>query len=131
MSQNSKYLQMLSIGCLVCILLSSPAAAWVKTRVNITSGGYDVMRNGIAEALSCVLQEANKLTENTGDLQSIRHYFTSEGFNAVVTLLQNTGFYTMESRYETNLLITADRKKYEVRNIDVREIGRASCRERV
>ncbi len=101
-------------------VMAPPASAWVRTRVNITYGGYDVMRNGIGDALSNVLQEANKLNENAGDIQNIRDYCTTEGFENLKTLILTTGLFTMENRYDTNLLVTADRKKYEVRNLNVR-----------
>ncbi|HPG82090.1 MAG TPA: hypothetical protein PKY55_02350 [bacterium] len=119
--QLDRTIILLTLICVVeiCVFPSS-AVGWVKTRVNLTQGGYDVMRNGIGDALSRVLQEANKISENVGDIQNIRDYCTAEGFDNLKTLIMTTGLFTMENRYDTNLLVTADRKKYEVRNLNVR-----------
>jgi len=108
------------IGLLATNFISpNLARAHVKTRVVLTSGGNQITRQTVAEALTAILQETNKLQEGKGNLDSVSQYCTDAGFKALKELVEKTGLFSTIREYRTRLLETAT-DRYEVRGLKVR-----------
>ncbi|MFQ5824502.1 MAG: hypothetical protein ACE5JB_10640 [bacterium] len=97
--------------------------AYVKSRVIIVSGGSIISRNHIGKALTAVIQEANKVKEGIGNVETVREYYTESGYEAFKNLVEKTNFYSTIPEYRSRLLETST-GHYEVRGIKVRvELG--------
>ena len=101
------------------LFLPNLTRAHVKTRVVLTSGGDQIARKTVSEALSRILQEANKLQEGKGNLDSVRQYCSDAGFKALKELVEKTGLFSTYPEYRTRLLETAT-DQYEVRGLKVK-----------
>lgn len=91
----------------------------VKTRVILVSGGNQVTLKNLSAALTAIIQEANKLQEGKGNVDSLRQYCTDAGFKALKELIDKTGFFSTIPEYRMRLLETAT-DHYEVRGLKVR-----------
>jgi len=111
----------LIISALLATAFIAPdlARAHVKTRVILVSGGNQITRKNLGAALTAIIQEANKLQEGKGDVDSLRQYCTDSGFKALKELIEKTGFFSTIPEYRMRLLETAT-DQYEVRGLKVR-----------
>jgi len=116
----ARMIYLLIIGWLMLNSLSSGLAyAQIKTRVTLIGGGNQIARKNVSEALSLILQEANKLQEKKGNLENVRPYCTEAGFKALKELVEKTGLFSTYTEYRTRLLETAT-DQYEVRGLKVK-----------
>jgi len=112
----------IKISSLFLILLplvltdSSTVSAQIKTRIELVRGGDPIMRKGISKVLTQTVQEINKTAEGEGEMDSIERYCTEEGYQALNSLVENTGFLTTAREYRLTLLGTPS-GNYEVRGI--------------
>lgn len=112
------YLPIVICGFLL-LLANSGIFAQTKSTVTITAGGDNITATETGKALSAVMQEANKVAEGKGDLESLQEYFTPPAFANFKELVANTGLFSAIPEYRLHLLQTPD-GKYEVRGIKVR-----------
>jgi len=106
-------------GLIILLLVSTSAISQTKTKVTLTYGGDLISRKKIGDALSAIIQEANKIALGYGDLENVHQYCTNEGFKSLKDLLHATGIFTTVREFKRHLLITPD-YQYEVRGIKVR-----------
>jgi len=90
----------------------------LKSRLVLKDGGTPAMRKSIENALTAVLQEANKIAEGKGNIESVKPYCTPEGFAALKALVDSTRFSSNIPEHQTNLLETPQ-GQYEVRGLRV------------
>jgi len=103
----------------ILLFLFSISTAQTRSTITITAGANDLTRNEVGKALSAILQEANNIAEGQGDIENVREYFTSNGYDMFKELVSKTGFFSTITGHKTNIIQTPD-GLYQVRGIRVR-----------
>ncbi|MCK5074746.1 MAG: hypothetical protein KAR38_00155, partial [Calditrichia bacterium] len=86
---------------------------------HLLSGGEDKFRAKAEVALTSVLNEVNKCSENKTLLGNISIYFDKDALADFKYLVNSTKLYALQKEYRTYLILTKS-GDYEVRNIKVR-----------
>jgi len=94
-------------------------STYVKSRLVLDGSGTPEIRQTIGAALTAVLQEANRIKAGwSNNLKNVERHCSPEGFIALKTLVERTGFFSVIPEYKTNLIETPQ-GQYEVRGIKV------------
>jgi len=105
-----------AVTCLLSIF--SNVHAYINSVVKITNGGTPIQREIVADRITRVLQEVNRVSEKIGDLETVHSEFTEQGFKALTQLVEQNHFYTTRKIYET-VIVGHTTGSFEVRNIAV------------
>ncbi|MBO8131723.1 MAG: hypothetical protein H0Z29_09450 [Candidatus Marinimicrobia bacterium] len=101
------------------LIITLTIYAQVKPDINIVAGTDPAFCQKLSKTLSRILLESNRVFKGAGNLESVRDYFTDEGFNNFKDIVEKTKPYTAKKRYNLNVIEVVTSGLFEVRGIKV------------
>jgi len=115
----SKFVSLTMLIPFVISFFHQESKSYLEPVVELREGGSVQKRREIARVLELILRAINKHHSNRGDLNQIRNFFSTAGFDSITSMVNNDQIYACSATYRTNLVQFSNSNYFVVRGIKV------------